>query len=152
MTATALVWLMVTSALFGLALVSDEADAEYVGTWVNVTDDHNYQDYPATYGDIVVWGDSKAGYRHTYMKDMSTGTETQISSGNHYNYYPDIYDDKIVWQSRQWSSYYQIAMYDIDTGTTTRISPVSASQETPSIHDNRVVWMDSRNGNWDIYM
>jgi beta propeller repeat protein len=43
-------------------------------------------------------------------------------------------------------------MYDLSTKKETQITTNESDQMGPAIYGDRIVWIDSRNGNWDIYM
>jgi PGF-pre-PGF domain-containing protein len=109
------------------------------------------QQYPAIYGDSIVWQDWRNGNENIYMYDLSKSKEIQIT--NNYSYYgiSPIYGDRIVWSDSR-NGNYDICMYNITTHKETQITTNESEQRNPSIFGDRIVWSDTRYGNSDIYM
>ncbi|AKB45538.1 MULTISPECIES: hypothetical protein [Methanosarcina] len=120
-------------------------------TEVQISNNTSYQDYPAIYGDNIVWTDSRDGNLDIYMYNLSTSTETQITTNNSIQRVPDIYEDRIVWEDYR-NGNWDIYMYNLSTSTETQITTNEYNQGSPSIYGDRIVWVDDRSGRPDIYM
>ena len=79
---------------------------------ISPTDYH--QNFPAIYGNKVVWQDYRNGNSQIYLYDITTGEEIRISPTNANQEYPAIYGNKVVWQDSR--DGFQIYLYDISTG------------------------------------
>jgi len=109
------------------------------------------QEYPAIYGDKIVYQGWTTGGWNIAMYDLTTGQGKDICTAFLDQLYPAIYGDKIVWQdwrNRNWDIY----MYDLSTGQEKAICTNTWDQMYPAIYGDKIVWQDNRNGNWDIYM
>jgi beta propeller repeat protein len=117
-----------------------------------ITTNESQQDYPAIYGDKIVWQDYRNGNSSwsktdIYMYNLSTSTETQITTSGSASD-PKIYGDRIVYVNGS-----QIYMYDLSTSKETKVTAYeSTRQDNPAIYGDRIVWVDERNRNVDIYM
>jgi beta propeller repeat protein len=120
-------------------------------TEVQISNNTSYQDYPAIYGDNIVWTDSRDGNLDIYMYNLSTSTETQITTNNSIQRVPDIYEDRIVWEDDR-NGNWDIYMYNLSTSTETQITTNEFNQGSPSIYGDRIVWVDDRSGRPDVYM
>lgn len=56
-----------------------------------------YQGRPATYGDIVVWNDSRSTVGDIYGYDLSAGQEFTICTATDDQLWPAIHGDIVVW-------------------------------------------------------
>jgi beta propeller repeat protein len=65
---------------------------------------------------------------------------------------PDIFEDTIVWNNYDAVPPISINVYMWDPVYKYMQITESGSSYEPQIYDDIVVWMDSRNGDWDIYM
>ncbi len=157
-------------------------EGELILTEYQITTNESNQEYPAIYGDRIVWQDSHDGNYTLYLYNVSTSSETPIIS-DYPQFDPAIYGDKIVWQSGniylynlstsvkylitnqsgRYPAIYDnkivwershIYMYDLSTLRESQITNNNNTsyQEYPAIFSNRIVWGDWRNRNWDIYM
>jgi beta propeller repeat protein len=76
------------------------------------------QYYPHVYGNTLVYGDDSSGYRHIYMKDLSTGTITQLTTDTDYRYaWPRKYENFVVWSQRPETGDrydWEIYLFDLD--------------------------------------
>ncbi|MFA5559788.1 MAG: hypothetical protein WDA59_10150, partial [Methanofastidiosum sp.] len=75
------------SSVLGTKVLSEE----------RITTDPDRQEYPAIYGDIVVWQNNIHGTSDIYGYNLKTGQEFQITDSG-YAGYPAIYGDIVVWQ------------------------------------------------------
>ena len=55
-------------------------------------------DYPAIYGNRIVYADDRKGNSDIYMYDLSTKKETQITSSPDNQVSPAIYGNRILWK------------------------------------------------------
>ena len=107
-----------------------------------ITTNNAKQQYPAIYGDKIVWLDFRNGKWDIYMYNLKTNTEKRITtttSGSVSNI-PAINGDKIVWEGRMSNKPRQIYMYDLSANTGTQISNPNAEFRTPAIYGNKVVY------------
>lgn len=108
------------------------------------------QNYPAIYGNIVVWQDSRNGNYDIYGKNLSTGQEFAICTAANTQSSPAIYGDVVVWHdSRNGNN--DIYAKNLSTGQEFAVCTAENNQEVPVIYDDIVVWQDVRNGNYDIF-
>ncbi len=118
-----------------------------------LTTNLSVQQYPAIYGDKIVWEDYRNGNRDIYMYDLSANTEIPITTHPSTQRYPAIYGDKIVWADYR-NGNADIYMYDLSTNTETRITSNPYDQDDPAIYGDKIVWEDYRNdvSNNQIYV
>jgi beta propeller repeat protein len=116
--------------------------------------------YPAIYGDRIMWRSINMTKLGIYMYNLSTSKETQITKSNKAEN-PDIYGDNIVWRddrNNDDNGNYNIYMYDLSTSKETQITTsgtIDIFGNAPAIYGNMVVWADYRNSNQssvNIYM
>jgi TolB protein len=117
---------------------------------VQITEDSEDQQYPAIYGDYVVWEDNRNGNKDIYGYNLSTGKEFQITSNPKTQAYPAIYGDIVVWEDAR-NGNYDIYGYNLSNKKEFQITVDPRNQRIPAIYQNIVVWEDDRNGNPDIY-
>jgi beta propeller repeat protein len=131
------------------------------GAETRITTNKGEQEYPAIYGDRIVWRDWRNGNQHDfkngdiYMYNVSTSKEIQITTNKSSQVNPDIYKDIIVWEDdRNGSENWDIYMYNLSTKKETQITANKSNQLSPAIYGDKIVWVDQRNGypNNDIYM
>lgn len=67
-------------------------------------------------------------------------------------YMPDIFEDTIVWSNYDAIPPVIHNIFFLDPVNKTIQVTESGTTGLPQIYDDIVVWMDSRNGDWDIYM
>ena len=125
-------------------------------TETQITTNISMKEFPAIYGDRIVWQDYRNGYPGNgnwdiYMYDLSTSKETRITTNESWQENPEIYGDRIVWEDGR-NGNNDIYMYNISTSKETRITTNESWQEDPAIYGDRIVWEERRNGNHDIYM
>ena len=146
-----------TSKETRITTVAEEPQAQ--GTETRITSNEEEQEYPAIYGDRIVWRDWRNGNQHDfkngdiYMYNISTSTETQITTNKSCQVNSDIYGDRIVWADDR-NGNWDIYMYEPSTSRETQITTNKSDQFEPAIYGDRIVWLDQRNGypNNDIYM
>jgi len=112
------------------------------------------QEYPAIYGNKIVWQDWRNGSNYDiYMYDLSTGQESVVTTATNDQLYPAIYGNKVVWQDYRNGPTPDIYMYDLTTGQESVVTTATYDQKYPAIYGDKVVWQDYRNGPTpDIYM
>ncbi len=140
-----------------LILVSSTASASI--TEKRITTNSSNSEYPAIYGNKIVWQDDRNGNWDIYIQDLST--KNQIHTTNLLDQInPVIYEDRVVWEDYR-NGNPNIYVQNLSTKKQTRISTDGAYQRNPAIYGNRIVWEDYRNGppdindangNSDIYM
>jgi beta propeller repeat protein len=121
------------------------------GTETRITTNEGEQEYPAIYGDRIVWRDWRNGNEHDfengdiYMYDISTSTETRITSNESCQVNPAVYKDRIVWaDDRNGGENWDIYMYNLSTKKETQITSNESYQFSPAIYGSRIVWQDYR--------
>jgi beta propeller repeat protein len=125
------------------------------GITMQVSDGSSWQDYPAIYGNRIVWQDNRNPTSQVYINGTSPGLETQVNATTSDQNYPNIYGNQIVWQDDLNLNGGNTAIYlfNLNSGKTTRISDGTSSQAFPAIYGNRIVWQDNRNsGNDEIFI
>lgn len=106
-----------------------------------------------------LWSDQ----RDIYMRDVVTGvTWNTTISGYSTDHVPrqlphisELYSGVyyIVYQGWTLDSYHwNIYLYNTLYPAEFRVTNIVADQQLPRVSGGRIVYMDSRNGNWDIYM
>ncbi len=120
---------------------------------------------PATYGDMVVWADTRDGDSHIYLYNTTEGEEAPITSEPGLQQInPAVGEYGIVWLNTSIDPvtylYGPADLYfnatpsgsalgftngSIVTGTASPMSP-------PAISRNRIAWADNRNGVSEIYL
>ena len=143
------------------------------GGEVQITDEPESQQVPATYGNKIVWSDWRNGgdiYMYDLGPDGEYGTqddfgEVQITDELADQYGAYIYENKILWMDDR-NGNREIYMYDLgddgihgtgDDGGEVQITDELADQVYPVTYGNKIVWTDYRNDpgdytNADIYM
>ena len=101
----------------------------------------NQSEYPAIYGDRIVWQDNRNGNLDIYMYDLSTSTEMQITTNESNQSGPAIYGNRIVWTDDR-NGISEIYMYDISTSQETKISTSGSEYSAPEIYNDRIVWQE----------
>lgn len=92
--------LIITMAFVSItAFISVAANAEWVE--FQITTNTANQDFPAIYGDTVVWEDQRNSKYNIYGYNLSTSTEFQISTNTAYQSVPAIYGGTVVWQDER---------------------------------------------------
>lgn len=123
----------------------------------NLTDRADDQDFPAIWGDTIVYEDydTPDGEADVVMYDLVTGTESTLVAQPGAQYDPEIYGDRIVWRDRRGGPYYDVYAYDISHETEMLIAGGPLDETMPRTHGTKVVWSDSREvtaTGMDIYM
>ena len=122
-----------------------------------ITSNVSTKEFPAIYGDRIVWQDYRNGYPENaswdiYMYDLSTSNETRITTNASWQENPEIYGDRIVWEDGR-SGKNDIYMYNISTLEEIRITNDESDNTHPAIYGDKVVWEERRDGrNHDICM
>lgn len=118
-----------------------------------ITTNESTQEYPAIYGDRIVWQDSRNGNLDIYLYDLSTSRETQITTDPAAQYSPAIYGDRIIWTDER-DGKSDLFMYNLSTSTESQITTSGSVEYGPAIYGGRIVWQDYRKGweNLDIYL
>jgi beta propeller repeat protein len=122
------------------------------GITTQISDGSSWQDYPAIYGNRIVWQDNRNPTSQIYINGTSPGLEKQVNATTSDQNYPNIYGDQVVWQDDlNLIGNTAIYLFNITSSKTAQISDGSSLQEFPTIYGNRVVWQDNRNGNYEIF-
>ncbi len=123
------------------------------------------QFYPAIYGDIVVWEDSRNGNLDIYCCKLQPsqegkegninecklqGNEIRITEDNKDQRSPSVYKNIVVWEDNR-NGNWDIYGYNFTTKEEFQITMNRGDQLSPAIYEDIVVWEDNRNGNWDIF-
>jgi beta propeller repeat protein len=122
-----------------------------------ITTNESMQEFPAIYGDRIVWQDFRNGNLENgnwdiYMYNLSTSKETRINVNESWQEEPKIYADSIVWEDGR-NGNYDIYMYNLSTSNETRVTTDESDNIHPVIYGDKIVWEKGHNeGNYDIYM
>jgi len=108
---------------------------------------------PFVFGNIVVFEKDEGVYyprdksvnANIYMRDLSTGVETQISTHDRGDWNPITDGRYIVWEEFRYP--YKLYKYDISTGLVVALTTGGSSQRGASISGDNVVFADGRNAN-----
>ncbi len=108
--------------------------------------------YPAIYGNTVVWDDYYTGDTNSniYGYDLVTKQEFAICTATGNQQYPAIYGNTVVWEDNRNGDIYG---YNLVTKQEFPICTATGTQGSPAIYGNTVVWADARSGssNSNIY-
>lgn len=137
------------------------------GEEIQITADETDQRDSATYGDMIVWVDSRDGNTsentEIYAYNLSSGEEIKITNNASLKYSPVIYGDLIAWEDFR-NGNWDIYVYNLTSSRETQITLNTSDQYAPALYEDRLIWLDGRNGggsldvdlwpegNWDIYM
>jgi len=158
------------SAIYGNKIVwmdgrnggSQDKYGNYVGNWdiymydlstkkeAQITSNEFIQEFPAIYGNRVVWEDERdfeTNGLEIRMLDLSTHKEILITAGD--IQWPDVFGNLILWMEvhPDW----HVNVYDLSTKEETNLVQGSIVYGY-AIDGNRIVMADNDNGICDIYM
>jgi beta propeller repeat protein len=102
---------------------------------------------PAIYDNKIVYS-----YLFYSYYDLDLQQYVSIEGAFGLLYMPDIFEDTIVWSNYDAEPPTIHDIYLLDPINKTIKVTESGTTGLPQIYDDIVVWMDSRNGDWDIYM
>ena len=115
----------------------------------NTSDQYN----PAVSGTRIVWQDYRNGKWDIYMKDLTSGTETNLTAGNPDNdSNPAISGNFVAWKDKNAAGAENIDVLNLTTGAVTQLTDGAASHRLPAASGSTFAWMDNGAGNWDIYI
>jgi beta propeller repeat protein len=141
-------------------IVVGSSPAQIASPTVNetqITSNISIKEFPAIYGDRIVWQDYRNGSPGNsswdiYMYDLSTSNETRITTNESWQENPEIYGDRIVWEDGR-SGKNDIYMYNISTLKEILITNDESDNTHPAIYGDKIVWEERREGrNHDICM
>jgi beta propeller repeat protein len=89
---------MIANGLLVMLLVMDFSSVMKSSEF-QITADSNIQQYPAIYGNVVVWKDDRNGNWDIYGYDLSTENEFQITEDVSDQEWPAIYGNTVVWKT-----------------------------------------------------
>ena len=102
-----------------------------------------HQRNPRIFGNRIVYSQDVGNDSHIFIKDLTTGENTQITSGELYCYYPDIYQNNIVWVQRPTetaNTNNEIYFYNLDNEEQLRLTNNNIGDSSPRIWDDYIVY------------
>ncbi len=87
-----------------------------------------YVAHTGTWGDWVVWEDTRYGGLDIMGLQISAGTEVRLVDNGAYNGWPTLRESVMCFRTTLWSGVYgdwDLAVYDLDTGVTRRVTQQS---------------------------
>ena len=93
------------------------------------------QDFPAIYGNYIVWEENGDIYLYT----ISSGNVRNLTNNPYKQYDPAIYGDNVVWSDKR-NGRWDIYLYNISSSREFRVTSSAGEHYFPAIYDKTVVW------------